>query len=40
MFFDGDIDMVARAMVLMFGKDAPAQHGPDRRLLSGSFRSQ
>ena len=25
MFFDGDIDMVARALVEMFGKDAPAR---------------
>ena len=25
MFFDGDIDMVARALVVMFGKDAPAR---------------
>ena len=25
MFFDGDIDMVARALVEMFGKEAPAR---------------
>ena len=25
MFFDGDIDMVARALVVMFGKEAPAR---------------
>ena len=25
MFFDGDLDMLARARVLRFGKDAPAR---------------
>ena len=27
MFFDGDIDMVARALVEMFGKDASSHTG-------------